>query len=1168
MANVDVLELQIRDNAQQTARGLTDLANSLTRLQNATQRGLRLRTFSNQINTLGSALHNGLTDADIIRLERLARALERLARLNGLRIPGLNQLRNLQRQLNQTQAQQNPLGQIAPPQPAPLPQTQPPVTPARNTGAAGAAQAANQQMNIWARLTHRIRGVNGALTAFRVNLARVALYRGIDLLLQAMIRGFTEGQQNLYQYSKIMGTRFAPAMDRGASALLKLANSIASAIGPLLQSLVPVLETVVGWVHNLCNVIAQFIALLNGDTYWSKATDAATQYGDAVSAAGKAQKGLLAGFDEINLIRSKAGGGAGGSTPNYSTMFEETELGGVFLKMREYLPLIRGLLGLVGAIAIGLGSWRIISIIPNILKAILAGLVFAYYAADAFVNGVTWGNLLGMLGAIALFTVGLGMMFGRLGIAIGLMVGGLALAVTSGFDAWINGIGWENLTGLILGVALATVGMGLAFGRVGVGISLLVGGLSLVIISVKDLIGTGEASTETLIGLGLGALAFVGGLTIAFGRIGAAIGLIAVGLSLAAIGFRDAWINGIDWGNLAGMITGVALATVGMGLAFGRVGIGIALLVGGIALFTVSAKELITTGEASTETLIGLGVGALAFVGGLTLAFGRIGASIGLIAVGLGLAALSFRDAWVNGINWENLTGLILGVAVATVGMTIAFGATGLGISLLVGGLALIILSAKELITTGEATTSTLIGLGLGALAFVTGLTISFGRIGASIGLIAVGLGLAAISFRDAWINGIDWENLTGMIGGVAVALVGLGLAFGVPGIAIGLLIGGVATLTLGLKEWITTGQATTETLTAITTGLLLIGGGIALLTGSWIPLLVAVVAAGIAWVVGKWDAIVAWWNATVVPWWTGIVTWFDKTITQPIVGFFTGIGTAVSNAFKDPKGSVEAGWITCKTFFTNTILTPLREGFTALCSAVDSALGLEPGTTQANWIAFAQWISTNFITPATKAFSTLGGNIGKFLSDPVGTIKAAWKGICEWFELNITNPIGNLFIAMINSMISAINLLIAGLNKISFSLPDWGLLGDLRGAKFGINIPTLSTISYLPTSKVEEYASGGFPSEGQLFIARENGAEMVGQMGGRTAVANNEQIVDGVARGVADAQSAQNALLREQNSLLRQILDKTGQFSVGPSAALGKVTRRSMEMYDSLVGV
>ena len=48
-----------------------------------------------------------------------------------------------------------------------------------------------------------------------------------------------------------------------------------------------------------------------------------------------------------------------------------------------------------------------------------------------------------------------------------------------------------------------------------------------------------------------------------------------------------------------------------------------------------------------------------------------------------------------------------------------------------------------------------------------------------------------------------------------------------------------------------------------------------------------------------------------------------------------------------------------------------------------------------------------------------------------------------------------------------------------------------------------------------QQYASGGYPDTGQLFIARESGPEMVGQIGGRTAVANNSQIVDGVSSGV-----------------------------------------------------
>lgn len=55
-------------------------------------------------------------------------------------------------------------------------------------------------------------------------------------------------------------------------------------------------------------------------------------------------------------------------------------------------------------------------------------------------------------------------------------------------------------------------------------------------------------------------------------------------------------------------------------------------------------------------------------------------------------------------------------------------------------------------------------------------------------------------------------------------------------------------------------------------------------------------------------------------------------------------------------------------------------------------------------------------------------------------------------------------------------------------------------------------------------FASGGFPDEGQLFIAREAGAEMVGSIGGRTAVANNQDIVEGIRQGVYDAVMAANA--------------------------------------------
>lgn len=66
-------------------------------------------------------------------------------------------------------------------------------------------------------------------------------------------------------------------------------------------------------------------------------------------------------------------------------------------------------------------------------------------------------------------------------------------------------------------------------------------------------------------------------------------------------------------------------------------------------------------------------------------------------------------------------------------------------------------------------------------------------------------------------------------------------------------------------------------------------------------------------------------------------------------------------------------------------------------------------------------------------------------------------------------------------------------------------------------------------------YADGGFPKVGEYFYARENGPELVGRVGSRNAVMNNDQIVSSVSSGIARAMEGQNA---ETNALLRQIID------------------------------
>ena len=105
------------------------------------------------------------------------------------------------------------------------------------------------------------------------------------------------------------------------------------------------------------------------------------------------------------------------------------------------------------------------------------------------------------------------------------------------------------------------------------------------------------------------------------------------------------------------------------------------------------------------------------------------------------------------------------------------------------------------------------------------------------------------------------------------------------------------------------------------------------------------------------------------------------------------------------------------------------------------------------------------------------------------------------------------------------------------------------------------------PVHFVRGYATGGYPTTGQMFIARDAGPEYVGTMGGHTAVANNEQIVAGISSGVANANAEQNALLRQQNQLLTQLLNKKFTAEAVPSSGWGRFIQQSNEAYERQTG-
>ena len=105
---------------------------------------------------------------------------------------------------------------------------------------------------------------------------------------------------------------------------------------------------------------------------------------------------------------------------------------------------------------------------------------------------------------------------------------------------------------------------------------------------------------------------------------------------------------------------------------------------------------------------------------------------------------------------------------------------------------------------------------------------------------------------------------------------------------------------------------------------------------------------------------------------------------------------------------------------------------------------------------------------------------------------------------------------------------------------------------------------------KLKAYATGGFPTTGEMFIAREAGPEMVGTIGNKSAVVNNEQIIAGISEGVADANSEQNALLREQNNLLRKLLEKDTVVNavVGANDIIGGIQKKNRRDGKTIVPV
>ena len=283
----------------------------------------------------------------------------------------------------------------------------------------------------------------------------------------------------------------------------------------------------------------------------------------------------------------------------------------------------------------------------------------------------------------------------------------------------------------------------------------------------------------------------------------------------------------------------------------------------------------------------------------------------------------------------------------------------------------------------------------------------------------------------DAWNNGIDLQNFLGMLAGLAALAVGLAIAFGPIAAGIALVVGGLAMLVVGIKDVIENGFNLVNTLTIIA-GLLAAGIGISLLTGSWIPLLIAGFLAALV-------ALVSF-------------TGHGEELIQGLKNIIDGFGKFFKGVFTgDMKLAVEG---------IKQIWEGMKQTWNAIVNSIKDA-----------WNMFITWLQSK--SPVLAAFFQ---TVGKLVSDLYNSVKdilkgivdfvvgvftgdwtKAWEGVKEIFK-GIWNSIVSIIEAAINFIIDGINLLISALNTIHFEIPDW--VPIIGGKSFGISIPLVSQVA------------------------------------------------------------------------------------------------------------
>lgn len=112
-----------------------------------------------------------------------------------------------------------------------------------------------------------------------------------------------------------------------ASNLLFARNAIMAAVEPIISALTPAFNMLASAIANAFNMLSHFLSALTGRSFYNKAIKNNVNYANSLKSGSKAQKAFLAGFDELEVVQSSQGGGAGGTLGvDPSAMWERAEV--------------------------------------------------------------------------------------------------------------------------------------------------------------------------------------------------------------------------------------------------------------------------------------------------------------------------------------------------------------------------------------------------------------------------------------------------------------------------------------------------------------------------------------------------------------------------------------------------------------------------------------------------------------------------------------------------------------------------------------------------------------------------------------------------------------------------------------------------------------------------